>query len=142
VACKADNACDDKFVGKMCNTCAPGLHLVLFACVECSEGAAGAVVTLFEVLVVVLLWHIVAVYTQKHDSLDVLLLYLQCLSLTQVSQPRHAPATGSAGCCCCCCRWRRSVGGLTTILAADAGVQRAVALGLERAHHLHGCVKL
>ena len=39
--------------------------------------------TLFETAAVIMLWNLVAMYSRQQDSVNVLLLYFQCLSLTQ-----------------------------------------------------------
>ena len=82
-SCKLNNTCDQRYSGNMCNTCAPGLHRVLFLCLECAEGAASRWVTFFEVFAVVMLWNLVVSLSRKHASVDAMLLYFQCLSLTQ-----------------------------------------------------------
>ena len=81
-ACRANNTCDDEHNkdSKMCLQCAPGLHNMLGWCIGCP---GGALLTVIEWILVVLLWQGIQAMSKVYPTLDMLLMYAQCLSIIQ-----------------------------------------------------------
>jgi hypothetical protein len=64
----------------MCLQCAPGLHNMLGWCMGCP---GGVLLSVIEWILVVLLWQGIQAMSKVYPTLDMLLLYAQCLSIIQ-----------------------------------------------------------
>jgi len=81
-ACRRNNTCDGKYdsSSRMCMQCAPERHNFLGFCLECPGGAFLSVI---EWILVISLWQAIQYLTKVYPTLDLLLLYCQCLSIIQ-----------------------------------------------------------
>ena len=81
-ACRANNTCSNVHDqdSKMCMQCGPELHNILGFCMGCP---GGSLLTIIEWVLVVLLWTGIQSLAKIYPTLDLLLLYAQCLSIIQ-----------------------------------------------------------